>query len=910
MRKKITLFLGFLFCLQFAFAQNDGNLDITFENIPLKEAIEKLEEKSNLSFYFIEDWLKDIKISKTYDGKPLNFILNDLLQGSSINFFIYDENVVLTNNSVIYSKLPDGFFNDDKVEAKPDNEALFYNQYNNKNLVTIGKQNQNKLQQEYTLKGRAINENTGKPIEGLIVSIQNQDLRTTTNKNGRFTLKVPSGLLQLETNLMGYDDIIKELLIYGNGSINLNVPEAAEQLDEILIESTKNSNIKEAVVGVSRIDIVGLKNIPVVLGERDILKVATTLPGIATTGEGSSGFNVRGGRADQNLILLDDAVIYSPSHFLGFFSAINPFTTGSVDIYKASIPAEFGGRLSSVFDIKTKDPNYEKFSGEGAIGPVTGSLNLQTPIVKDKISLTTAARATYSGWILRSLDEESLKNSEASFYDGIVKYDHKINKNNKFQTTAYYSKDRFSITSDSIFSYNNALVSMKWNHSFNDKHKGEVIAVNSQYKYGIEYDAESNNNFDFDYKINETQIKLNMKYLHNKKHKFDYGVSTKLYQIEPGNISPLGTQSIIEPRSLEKEKGLEYAIYISDLFEVNDKLLFDLGIRYSTFSALGARNQNVYEDGAPRNESTITEVRTFGKNKAIETYGGPELRLSMRYFLSPNLSVKASYNKTIQYLHLLSSNTTISPTDTWKLSDLNTKPQKADQFSLGLYKNLEDSDIEISLEGYYKKMKDILDYKVGAELILNEAIEQELLQGEGRAYGLEFLIKKKKGKFNGWLGYSYSRSELKLSSDIPQEQVNNGEFFPANYDKPHDISLVTNFKLTNRFSFSANFVYQTGRPITYPIGKFIFAGSEQVLYSDRNEFRIPDYYRLDLGLNIEGNHKVKKLAHSFWNISVYNVLGRNNPYSVFFVNNDGKIEAFKTSIFAIPVPTITYNFKF
>ena len=343
---------------------------------------------------------------------------------------------------------------------------------------------------------------------------------------------------------------------------------------------------------------------------------------------------------------------------------------------------------------------------------------------------------------------------------------------------------------------------------------------------------------------------------------------------------------------------------------MNKKLLFDIGLRYSVFSALGANFQNVYEDNEPRNESSIIEVEEYGNNETIETYGGPEFRLSMRYSLTPTLSVKASFNKTIQYLHLLSNNTTMSPTDTWKLSDLNTKPQEAYQYSVGFYKNLNESDIEISLEGYYKRMKNILDYKVGAELILNEAIEQELLQGEGKAYGVEFLIKKKKGNLNGWIGYSYSKALLKLKSNIPQEQVNNGEYFPANYDKPHDFSMVLNYKLTKRYSLSANFIYQTGRPITYPVGKFNFAGSEQVLYSDRNQFRIPDYYRLDLGVNIEGNHKLKKLAHSFWNISVYNVLGRNNPYSVFFVNKEGKIKAYQSSIFSIPVPTISYNFKF
>ena len=908
MKKTILLYLA-LFSIHLLNAQTK-NITISFNDSSVVEALIQLEEKSNLNFYFLDSWFDSKKISKNYENKSIEFILSDLFSQSSINYLVYDGKVILTNNSVIYKSLPDDFFTQEEKAYYSENDAIFHNQYDSKNVITVGKQNENLNSEEFEIFGEIVNENTGNPIEGLTILIPKTNKQATTDKNGRYTLTVPSGLNTIETKLFGYQEKSLNILVYGNGTINIDIAEAAEQLDEVLIESTKNDNIKEAVVGVTRIDVAGIKNIPVVLGERDILKVATTLPGIKTTGEGSAGFNVRGGRADQNLILLDDAVIYSPSHFLGFFSAINPFATGSVEIYKASIPAEYGGRLSSVFDIKTKEPNYEKFSGEGSIGPITGSLNLQTPIVKDKISLTTAARATYSNWILRSLDEKSLKNSEASFYDGIMKYDHKINEKNKFQATGYYSNDRFSITSDSIFSYNNALASLKWNHSFNDKHKSEIIAVNSQYKYGIEYEGQSNSNFDFDYKINETQLKLNMKYSHSDKHKFSYGLSTKLYQIEPGNIKPKGDESIIEIKRLNKERGLESAMYVSDLFEVNKKLLFDIGLRYSTFSALGANTQNVYEDGLPKNESTITNTIEYGENETIKTYGGLELRASMRYFLSQNISVKASFNKTIQYLHLLSNNTTISPTDTWKLSDLNTKPQKANQYSLGFYKNFDNSDIEISLEGYYKKMENILDYKVGAELILNEKIEQELLQGEGKAYGIEFLLKKKKGNLNGWIGYSYSKALLKLQNDIPQEQVNNGDFFPANYDKPHDISLVMNYKLTKRYSLSANFIYQTGRPITYPIGKFIFAGSEQVLYSDRNQFRIPDYYRLDLGVNIEGSHKLKKLAHSFWNISVYNVLGRNNPYSVFFVNNEGKIKAYKTSIFSIPVPTITYNFKF
>ena len=366
--------------------------------------------------------------------------------------------------------------------------------------------------------------------------------------------------------------------------------------------------------------------------------------------------------------------------------------------------------------------------------------------------------------------------------------------------------------------------------------------------------------------------------------------------------------SIIDPIKIHKEQALESAIFISDNYKVNKALSLSLGIRYSFYASLGKASQRIYEAGQPRNEGTLINTKDYKKNEVIKTYGGPEIRTSARYFLTEDLSIKAGFSSTYQFIHTLSNNTTQSPLDTWKLSDSNIKPQQANQFNFGLYKNLD--DFELSIETYYKTAKNILDYKVGADLLLNELIETEVFQGVGKSYGVEFLAKKNKGALNGWLAYSYSRSLIKLDSEFSEERVNNGEYFPSNYDKPHDFSLVGNYKMTKRFSFSFNFAYQTGRPVTYPVGTYTYLGNEFALYSNRNEFRIPDYYRLDLGLNIEGNHKIKKLAHSFWNISIYNVLGRNNPYSVFFVTENGQIKAYKSSIFSIPIPTITYNIKF
>lgn len=535
---------------------------------------------------------------------------------------------------------------------------------------------------------------------------------------------------------------------------------------------------------------------------------------------------------------------------------------------------------------------------------------LEAPLIKDKAGILVGGRSTYSNWILNSLDNEDLKNSKASYFDVILKYNHTINDKNDLKIAGYFSRDAYSITSDSLYSYNNRLASLKWSHTFNDKNKADLILTNSNYTFKIGFDGETNTNFKQDYKINEFELKLNLKYKPSNTHSFSYGISSKLYNVESGNRKPKGNSSIITALSIPEERGLESAVYISDEFTINDKFTIDAGFRYSMFNVLGASQQRIYENGFPKNETTLIAIEDFGSNEFIETYSGPEVRLASRYMILPDLALKASYNSTYQYIHSLTNNTTISPIDTWKLSDLNIEPQRANQYSLGLFKNFNNNIYALSLEGYYKKMDNVLDYKVGAQLFLNEAIEQKVLQGEGKAYGLEFLVKKMKGKLNGWLGYTYSRSFVKLDGNFAEEIVNKGDFFPSNYDKPHDFSAVANYKLTKRFSLSANFVYQTGRPVTVPVGNFIINESEFVFYSDRNAFRIPDYYRLDISLNVEGNHKIKKLAHSFWNLSIYNVLGRNNPYSVFFVTENGEVKAYQSSIFSIPIPTITYNLKF
>jgi hypothetical protein len=921
--KKIILVFLVVHSLSLFAQEQQQVVDVEFNNSSLVEILGVLEEKSNVFFYYDAQWMEGVTYTGKFTGQPVDEILETILKETSLNFYkLNEKDIVLTRNNLVYDALPEGFFGKQQPDSLQNNtytptanNPVFSNietsaKAQQTKTVRIGKENLEDSRTRYRIRGYAKNARDGEPIVNLSIILNNKSTGTATDDNGFYQLEVPAGTSMVRTSSIGIESSTTRIIVYGDGELNFELNESVELLDEVIVEADAAKNVEAAISGSTEIVVEETKNIPLVLGERDVLKVATTLPGISTAGEGAAGFNVRGGRTDQNLILLDNAVMYNPAHFFGIFQALNPFTTKDITILKGGIPAEYGGRLAAVFDITSKDANTKNFAGEAAIGPVTSSIALEVPVVKDKSGLLIGGRSTYSGWILRSLDDESLNNSEASFTDVIAKYTHVVNAKNTVKAMGYYSKDAFSITSDSIFGYSNRLFSFQWDHQINDKNTGSLIMANSNYKFNIGYEAQGDSNFDLGFVVDETELKIRMKYLYSPAHKFDYGLSAKLYNVQPGYLEPKGENSIVIPNDIPRERALETALYLSDNFTVTDKLLLDVGLRYSFFAALGAMEARVYEENQPKNEETLVETVSYDTNEIVETYGGPEVRLSARYFLGTDFSVKGSYNSTYQYIHSLSNTTTISPIDTWKLSDNNIKPQRGEQVGLGFYKNILGNQYELSLEGYYKKSKNLLDFKVGAEILLNETIETETLQGNGKAYGVEFLIRKNSGRLNGWLGYSYARSFLKLDSNFAEERVNNGNYFPSNFDKPHDFSAVLNYKLTRRFSFSSNLTYQTGRPVTYPVARYNFNNSEYVVYSNRNEFRIPDYYRLDLGFNIEGNHKIKKLAHSFWNISVYNVLGRNNPYSVFFVTENGELKAYQSSIFSVPVPTITYNFKF
>lgn len=915
MQRLLVLF--FLIATSFQlYSQEAQKFSFNFNNTPLEQVFNDIENRSGYTVYFLNDWVKDQVITGTYNNVTIDELFNQILRNTSLNFVIVDKNVVLTLGNLVMTELPNNYFlNEDLPSQTETQDPIFYTESTTRateslETVIISRQDATTTGTSFTLSGKATNSKTGEPIENLTIQVQGTNRFAITDFNGNYSIELSRGTNIITAQAMGMNTINKRVVIYNNGTLNLVLDESLESLDEVVIRASAQANVRQTLAGVTRIEVQEIRNIPLVLGERDILKVATTLPGISSAGEGAIGYNIRGGKADQNLFLLDGATIYNPTHFFGIFSAINPFTTGDAQVFKGSIPAKYGGRLASVFEISTKDASVDKFQGEVSIGPVTGNVTLEIPIVQDKAGLIIGGRDSYSNWILKTLDDPVLNNSKASFYDIIAKYNHKINDKNDLSITGYYSSDLFNITIDSLYSYNNILASLNWNKQISENTRSNLTLAHSRYQFGIEFDGTSSNNFDFDFDLQETELSYGINTRLNGKHRLEFGLSSKLYNINPGKIKPIGQESTVLPFSVNNERGLESAIHLSDEWTISEKFSINAGVRFSVYNFLGATTQRVYLPDAPLSDATVIETIEYSNNEFVETYAGPEIRASARYLFNPSFSVRAAYNSTLQYIHTLSNNTTASPIDTWKLSDTHIKPQRSEQYSLGFFKNLNGTAYELSLEGYYKNLDNTLDYKVGGQLLLNEFVETEVLQGDGKAYGIEFLIKKNEGRLNGWLGYTYARTFYRLDSEFSEERVNGGKFFPANFDKPHDISLVLNYKLTRRFSFSGNLVYQTGRPVTYPVGAFQEGGNNFVLYSDRNQFRIPDYFRLDIGINIEGNHRIQKFAHSFWNISVYNVLGRNNPYSVFFVTENGQIKAYQSSIFAVPVPTITYNFRF
>lgn len=886
----------------------------TFNNVKFTEFVSEIEQQSNYRFYFNTQELDSVRVTIQAMRKPLNEILSLIFKDTDFRHSIDQYGYVyITLRNPIITELPTYFFSKDfsSTENTTLDDARFIEAEKVKveKVIVIGIRGAN-TKATATVAGYVRNNKSGESLVGVTVMIEKPLIGAVTDGNGYYSITLPKGPHVLKINSLGMKGVEKSIILHADGRLNIDMEEDVLPLKEVIIESSRDETVLGLQMGLEKFDFKTMKQLPVALGEVDVIKTVLTLPGVQTVGEGTVGFNVRGGATDQNLILFNEATIFNPSHLFGFFSAFNPDIIKDVELYKSGVPAEYGGRIASVLDLNTREGNRKKWSGSGGISPITGRLALEGPIIKDKLSFLISGRSTYSDWLLREIPSSAINKSEASFYDLNANLNYEINPKNSMAVTAYTSHDAFKLQGDTVYSYQNHVLGLKWKHIFSNRLLGNLTTNYSGYEYTIQSAANPVNAFNLDYSIRQLQTKADFDYFINSKHALSFGAGILRYDLQPGNYQPVGSESIVTPDQLQSEQAVENFVYVGDQFEVSPKLLLYGGIRYSLFSNRGPHDVYVYPNGTVRDESNISDTLRFNKGKKVASYGGPEYRVSVRYSYTRNASFKVSYNRHRQYLQMLSNTTAIAPTDVWKLSDPYIKPLIGDQVSLGYYLNHAKRSIEISIEAYYKWMKNFLDYKGGAELIQNHHIETDVLNAKGKAYGAEFMIKRTSGKLNGWFSYTYSRSLLQTKGSSSVETINRGSVYPSNYDKPHAINLIANYKFSRRYSMSANVVYSTGRPITLPVGKYTANGVDRLIYSDRNQYRIPDYFRTDLSINMEGNHKIKKLAHSYWSLSAYNLTSRRNAYSVFFKSENGVINGYKLSIFGTIIPTLSYNFKF
>lgn len=752
---------------------------------------------------------------------------------------------------------------------------------------------------KYSISGSVRDSATGEEPIGATVFIK--ELKATgasTNAYGFYSITIPEGNYTVTSQYIGYNSKSVKVELKQNIKLDFMLTNNAMQLKAVEITTQKkDENITKTQMGVEKIDMRQIEKIPVVFGEKDVLKTIQLTPGVKSAGEGNSGFYVRGGAADQNLILLDEATVYNASHLLGFFSVFNSDALKDVTLYKGGMPSEYGGRLSSVLDIRMKDGNDKKFGAEGGIGLIASRLKLEGPIVKEKGSFTISGRRTYADLFLKLSPDSSINKARLYFYDLNAKGNYRINDKNRIFLSGYFGKDILGFGDLFGIDWGNATGTLRWNHLVNEKMFSNTSVIFSNYNYNI--------NLDFGgiegkiiSRIQDYNLKQDFQYFTNIKNKFKFGFNSIYHKIIPGAIT-IKSDSSVNELKLKNNHAWENAIYISHEYKPVNLFSVEYGIRISSFSALGPGDFYTYDS-----EGNATDTSTYSSGKFVKTYFNAEPRAAANYILNEKSSVKASYARTTQNLHLLSNSTSGNPTDLWIPNSNNVKPELADQVSLGYFRNFKDNTYEFSTEVYYKHLKNQIDYKDGAELNFNQNVEAELLSGTGRAYGIEFFLKKKYGKLNGWIGYTLARTEKKI------EGINNGDYYPAKQDRTHDISIVGIYELSKKWSFSATWVYYTGNAVTFPSGKYEIAGQVVNYYTERNGYRMPAYHRMDIGATWQ-RRKTEKFESS-WNFSLYNVYGRENAYSITFQqdpNDPSKTQAIQTTLFRW-IPSFTYNFKF
>lgn len=893
-----------------------GNLD----EAVFGDFVELVESQTNCHFYYRDGWIAEIRVSFAGEQVPLKRILHNAFLGSTLNYIIDKEfNVIITEGEQLTGTLPEAWVlpagtegMDPTEDKKTDIEIRYINGRKTAEAETlvIGNKQAGRSAGNVIINGKMTDSETGEPQIGATIYIEELKIGAASDVVGYYSIVLEPGRYSAVFNSMGMKEQRYFIDVYSNGRLDIVLEKELIPIYEVTVKADRYHNVKGLQMGFERLDVKSIKQIPVVMGEKDLLKVAQMLPGILNVGEGSSGFNVRGSPADQNMFYINKVPVYNPSHLFGFFSSFSSDIVKDFRLFKSNIPAEYGSRLASYFDITTRDGNRNKFSARGGISPITGHAAIEGPIKKDHTSFVLSARSTYSDWILKRLEDPELRNSNARFYDVAGNVTMEPDKKNLIKVFAYHSFDRFSLSSTNRYQYSNSGGSVDWRHRFSPALSADLTAVAGSYGFQtLDYNNPSAS-YRHDYSIDHYEAKANMRWIAGQKQSLSFGAGVINYRLGRGDIVPEGPESMKVPISLGTESGIESAIYMADEYKVLPWLTLYGGLRYSLYSYFGPEKVFEYYPDSPMDPNNISDTLYFNGSKPVKNYSGPELRAALNFSTGPGSSFKLSYNRVRQYLFMLSNTIAVAPTDQWKLSDYHIRPPFMDQYSAGFYRDFPEWGINTSVELYYKKIEDIVEYKDGANFISSPNVETEILQGDQQAYGIEMLLKKNLGKLNGWISYTLSKAQVQVDGDHPWDKINFGSPYRANYDKPNALNVVGNYRVNRRFSISSNLVYSTGRPVTYPVSVYYYDGQGFIDYSLRNKYRLPDYFRIDFSINLEGNLKARKLAHSYWMLNIYNLTGRKNAYSVYFLSEGGKINGYKMSIFGTQIFTLSWNFRF
>jgi len=752
-----------------------------------------------------------------------------------------------------------------------------------------------------SLDGNIKDEANGEALIGVTITIKELKRGTVTNTYGFYSISVPKGNYTVEVSYVGYETISKKIALNKPVKLDLDLKTAANEIKEVIVSTQrKDANVTLNRMSAQQVSISTIRRMPALMGEVDLLKAVQLFPGVVSAGEGTSSFSVRGGGIDQNLIVLDEATIYNASHMMGFFSVFNNDAIKNMTLYKGDIPASYDGRLSSLLDIQMRDGNSKKFSGSGGIGLISSRLTLEGPIGSDKTSFIVSARRTYADLFMKLSSNEDINTNQLYFYDFNAKINHRIDDNNRIFLSGYLGQDLFK-NKDVGFSFGNAALTGRWNHLFSPKLFSNYSLNYSRYNYGLKSSMSNESNFDWKYNMRDVSLKADFSYFMTPENTLKFGYNAILHNLNPGTVKSTGGATRFDDYLLPDINAFEHALYISDEYQVSKRFAVKAGLRLTAFSSIGSGTVYNYDNNYVAIDSTV-----YKSGEVIKTFYRLSPRVGVTYLLDNHSSVKANYARTNQFLQMASNSTAGTPLDLWFTAGKNIEPQICNQYAVGYFRNFRNNELEASVEMFYKDMQNTVDFRDHAQLLLNRKLDGELRFGRSRSYGAEFQIQKNQGKLTGWISYTYSRAEHTIQG------INNNETYLAPYDRPNTVYVVANYELSNRISFGANFVYATGLPVTYPIARMEFGDVILPVYSKRNEYRMPDYHRLDVSLTWKPKAKKQHAWSGEWNFSVYNVYGHKNAWAINFVNDPDtafKTKAEMTYLFTF-VPSITYNFKF